>query len=239
MHDLRNEELRRAAVESLSREELGAVMAALPDDELIGLAKVAIAALGAYRARLTKEERLRGSLEEAQTIEITVQESPLALRAEFVGGPSKGRRVLYNSALRAEEMRVREKGILGVVPLWVGVNSSLAKMSSNHGISDLSYAAVVALLERDFSLGKAAGGHRRENTGFEGDGIWATDYVAPESCPGLYATRARLTMDLRLGLPVSITIYDAQGLLERFRFELLERRLRLGPEFFTLKGAGL
>jgi hypothetical protein len=74
MTDWRDETYRRAALESVSREDLASVIAAMPDDELIAVAKVSIANLGVYRMRLTKQERLRGKLEDEQTLEVTVQE---------------------------------------------------------------------------------------------------------------------------------------------------------------------
>jgi hypothetical protein len=93
--------------------------------------------LGTYRMKMVKQERVDGTLLDPQEIITTVQETPFAIRMDYVGGPGKGRVLLYNPAIKKDRFRVRESGFLSIVgAIWIDVDSSFAKKESNHTVKD-------------------------------------------------------------------------------------------------------
>jgi hypothetical protein len=229
---------RRAAVKTMSRDELAQVMKATPPDVLVGIGKKSLAALGTYKMRLVKQERVNGKLLDAQEMVAYIRESPYAARVSYVKGPAAGRRLVYNSDLRKDELRVREAGLLGIAgAVWLSVDSSLAKNDSNHTVTELGFGKLLGYFERDFKRGGA--GFEQRHEGFDESGAFCTLFVAPKGITGFYAQQTRICTDLPLGLPVLVEAYDGKGLLERFRFSDVSGPLQLDGEFFTPAKAGL
>ena len=231
---------RRAEVEKLSVPERMALMEKTDGGDLIQIGQTAARALGTYSTRLTKQERIGGDLQDPQTAMVWVHPSPLALRVEFVEGSSKGRRLLYNTALRTDELRAREGGFLGIAgAIWVGLNSSLTRRDSNHPITDIGFAPLMELIARDFKGAEPAGGHTRKNEGVDAAGLYCILFTAPTGATGLYATSARLCIDPVLGLPMRTEISDTKGFLERYVYSDVKANLSLPTNHFTLEGAKL
>src|SRR5688500_10437241 len=67
-----NDEERKALLAKLSREELGELLKALPEEKMIALGRTRLAAMNSYSARLIKEERIDGDLHKPQTLEVHV-----------------------------------------------------------------------------------------------------------------------------------------------------------------------
>lgn len=234
------DEARRAEVEKLPAPERLALIEKLDASDLIQIGRTAARALGTYSTRLTKQERIGGELQDPQIAMVWVQPSPLALRVEFVEGSAKGRRLLYNTALRTDELRAKEGGFLGIAgAIWVGVNSSLTRRDSSHPITDIGFAPLIELIAKDFKGAESAGGHARKNEGPDAAGLYCILFTAPSAATGLYATSARLCIDPVLGLPMRTEITDAQGFLERYIYSDVKPNLSLPSDHFTLEGAKL
>lgn len=235
-----NSEQRKSLVKSTPREELVKILEALAPDDLLELGRRAMGELGTYRVRLTKSERVSGELLPAQILELDIRESPRAIRGEVVGGPAKGRKLLYNEKLRAEELRVREAGFLKFAgAVWLNIDSSLAKKDTRHPITDLGYGPLLTLLGKDLKAGKAFGGHTRKDEGFDKSGSWCIRFNAPKGAKGLYADEALVCFEPGSGLMSRIEISDGGVLLERFAYELLATNLKLTDQDFTPDAAGL
>jgi hypothetical protein len=231
-------EKRQAALATMPRDALLALVQNTSTVELLSAARASLGTLGIYRLRVEKQERVSGTLLEPQVIEATIRESPLAIRAEFTAGPSKGRRLLYSAELRPGELRVREKGVLGLAgAVWIGIDNPLARRDSNHRITDLAIGSVLTRLLGDLETGQRAGGHERRDLGLDARGRLELEFIAPPNCPGLLTTRARVTIDLAAALIVGIETHDAEGLLERYGYQLLEKNLAPGVDF-TWSGPG-
>ncbi len=224
---------RRELLKDLPREEIARALADTPADRLLRLGREGLSRLGIYRIRLVKEERVGGDLLGPQTIDVTVRETPFAVRGEVIAGPSQGRRFLYDARSRPDQIRAREAGLLGVVAVWVGIDSSLTRRDTNHRITDLGLGGMLAHLERDDAAAKPFGGERRKDEGFGAAGAYCLTFEAPPGATGLYARRARLCIDPADGILRSIDVWDAKGLLERYRFELVGARLSPPPDFFS------
>lgn len=212
-------EQRRAEVKTLSRERLVELFATTPVEVLLEAGKAAAAQMGTYEAHVVKRERVSGKMLKPQAIHLTVRQSPRAVRLEILDGPAKGRRVVYDSQVKKNELRVREAGVLGLAgPMWIDVNSGLTRSDTNHPIMDFAFTNIIGVLEDSFRKGEALGGYARKDEGFDAAGRYCITFTAPAGGQHLYATRARICMDPVLALPVIMEIDDAQGPLERFAF---------------------
>ena len=235
-----SDEARRAEVEKLDPAERLALIESVPAADLITMGRTAAGALRTYSTRLTKQERIDGELQDPQTAMVWVKPEPLALRMEFVEGDAKGRRLLYNSALRKDQLRARESGFLGIAgAIWVGIDSSLTRGDSNHPITDVGFTPLMELIGKDFATAAAAGGHSRSNEGPDEEGLYCVLFTAPANVPELYATSARLCIDPVLGLPMRTEITDREGFLERYVYRDVKPNLALPSDHFTPEGAGL
>lgn len=227
------------AQEAAGEDERAKRLAQLPVAELIASAQRKVGELGTYKLRLIKQERVGGKLLPQQTMELFIQQAPLAIIGEVVAGPAKGRRLLYNAALRTDEFRVKEAGILGAAgPVWIGLEHRMTRRDTRHPATNLGYAPVLALIEQDFKKGRAAGGHVRKDEGFVGDS-YCMLYTAPKGVKDLYADKARLCVDPVSLLPTLIETFDSEGLMERLAFQLRDARVKTTGVEFTVKGAGL
>jgi len=203
-----------------------------PADELVLLGREGVRQLGTYRARLIKQERVGGRLRPAQTLEIIVQPAPRALRLEYLEGPKAGRKVLWK-ADRPRQILVREAGILGLASLWLDVDGGLAHGDTNHDVTDLGFAPLLDLIERDLRKAAPLGGHRRHDEGFDGAGNYCLTFTAPAGAAGLYAARTRLCIDPRLAVPVQIDVEDGAGLLERYHYTQIRGKQTIDPLLLT------
>jgi hypothetical protein len=208
--------------------------------ELLARGRAAVAALGAYRVRSTVEERIKGKLQDPQTLQMWVREQPFAVRVEYLTGHAQGRKVFYDAQTRPGDVRVKESGFLGIVgALWISTKSSLVYGDTNHPITDVGLGAILRIQSADIEKAKAFGGYKRTDVGLNERGRYCIQYDAPPSATGLYATRSLICLDPATALPLEVTDWDQKGLLERFIFRALEPHAAEGPDVFTTKAAGL
>jgi hypothetical protein len=192
----------------------------IPTPELLQLGRESARALGPYRARLTKQERVGGTLRSPEIIDATVRESPKAAVLQYVGGSARGRKVLYDASKKPEKMRVREAGLLSIAgAIWVDVDCSLAKRDTNHLVTDIGFVSLIDLLEKDFTAAGPFGGFTRTDDGLDPRGRWCLSFVAPKGATGLHAATAKICIDVALRLPVLVEVHDADGLLERYEWD--------------------
>jgi hypothetical protein len=231
---------RRAALQQATPEERADLIAKLSDDDLVALGKRALCALGTvYRVRLTKQERVRGNLLDPQTLALTVREEPFAVRMDVVDGPATGRRALYNVQLRKEELRARDAGLFGVLPMWVDIHGWLALRDTNHLIIDLGFGGFLRRFEANMPRSRAAG-VVRHNVGTDSKGRYCIDFVAPPGAKDVYAAKTRVCMDTALALPASAVSTDERDqLMERNEFTQLEPDASVAADFFTVEGSKL
>ena len=233
-----NEE-RAVLAAKAARLEMQRALVALSIDDLIALGKKSLAGLGVYGVRLVKQERVKGMLLDPQTLELVLRDRPLAVRATFVAGPAKGRRLVYNAELRKDELRVREGGFFGLLAVWVNLDSGLTRGDTNHRATDLGFGALLDLISRDLELARPHGGFSRTDEGFDDRGLFCMRFDAPRGVIGLSGDRTRICIDVALGLPLRTEVYGGAELLERYVFEKVSPRLVVPPNYFTPEAAGL
>jgi len=211
---------------------LGDQLRQTPPDELVRLGREGVRRLGTYRARLTKQERVAGRVRPPQTLEIIVRPAPRALRLEYLEGPKAGRKVLWTAG-RPRQILVREAGILGLASIWLDVDGRLAHGDTNHDVTELGFAPLLDLVERDLRKAAPLGGHRRQDEGFDAAGNYCLTFTAPPGAAGLYAARTRLCIDPRLAVPVQVEVEDGAGFLERYRYTQVRANQTVDPVLLT------
>ncbi len=211
---------RRAAVAKSSKEDLEQAMRETPVPLLIEMGQKAVDALGTYSFRMKKRERLNGTLHEEQEIVATIRETPFAARLEFVNGPGKGRRVLYNASIRKSDFRVREPGLLSILGgLWIDVDSSLARKDSNHSVLEAGLGNLLRRFKKDHDRAVPLGGFGVKHEGWNARGNFCSLWVSPNKGVGFDSASTRICTDLKSGLPASVESYDAAGvMIETYEF---------------------
>ena len=217
----------------MDRELAEKVMRETPPAELIGLGREAVTGLGPYRYRMAKQERVGGDLKPVDDIDMYVQEKPFAVRLHYVGGPAKGRKVLYNSKERADDFRVREHGFLGVFgAVWISVSSGMAKKDSNHTVKEAGMGPLLDRFSADLKKAESIGGMKVTHEGWNARGHWCTVYVAPNGGKGFDAAKSRICTDVDTRLPSKVEAYDEAGTLkEQYEFRDVVR-VQHPPKFF-------
>jgi hypothetical protein len=230
---------RKAALQALAPEALQALFQGAPPEELATLCERNLKALGTYTVKLTSQERVKGKLLDPKTLDVAIQQEPVAIRIDYVAGPGKGRRVLYNSALRPGALRVKEPGMLGVLGgLWLDVDSSLTRDDTTHPITDTGLGSVVRNLTHDAKVIPTLAGATRVVEPVDAQGRLCIRTKSPPKSP-VYAEDVRICIDVVLGLPTLVETFSAAGLMEHFAFDDVRGQVKTPQDFFTLEGAGL
>lgn len=213
---------RKAKVAKLTQEEIETALRTTPPDLLLDLSAQAILALGPYQYVMVKQERINGTLQGEQTIRTTIQEEPNAIRLEYLKGPSAGRKLIYNSAVKKNEFRVREAGFLAIIGrLWIPIDSGLTKGDSNHTVPEAGLGSLVRRLLQDQK--RAGAGLGVEHEGWNAQGYFCSVYVLPNGGKGFDNARTRVCTDPQAGVPMKIEGFDAAGgLIERYAFSDLK-----------------
>jgi hypothetical protein len=206
----------------------------LATEALLLRARRAVERLGVYHATLTKTERVRGALIGPEVADTWIRERPRAVRMTFLIDGRPARRLLYNETVRSQEMLVREKGVLGLMSVWVGIDGWLVHRTTSHTVREVGFGALLDLVERDLVRGRAQGGHQRsdEPAGQGPGGTSCVVFTAPPGARDLYAARSRLCFDEALGLPLVIEVSDRAGFRERFEWRNVRSQQSPEPRFF-------
>jgi hypothetical protein len=227
-----------AAAEAPSKTQAEDLLRKASAQELISIGKETIGQMPLYRMRMTKRERVGGKIRNSQDVEVLVRERPLAVRAEWVAGDAKGRRLLFDEGLRKNQMRVREAGFLGIAgAVWIDIGGGLAHGDTNHKVTEMPLSSLLDQLQADFDRAAPAGGFSREDQGWDSSDHWCILFTAPPKIP-TYAQTARICIDPIARLPAEVEIHDTQGFLEDFRYSNVRAAPDAGSEL-TLSAAGL
>lgn len=234
------DEERKQIVAKATPEELDQAMRETPVKELIEMGQRAVAALGTYSYQMDKQERVKGELLPVQQIQTTVREKPWSVRLEYIGGPGKGRRVLFNPAVRKDQFRVREPGVLSILGgLWINVDSSLAKKDSNHTIREAGMGNLLGRFMRDYERAAPLGGFVVKHEGWNARGHYCSVWTSPNNGVGFDAAFSRICTDLKTGVPAKVETWDKDHVqLEKYEFSGV-KKAPVADDFFKPEGAGL
>lgn len=205
----------RKKIVQANQKEVGELIAATSPGVLLDIGKQVAEGMGVYKATLAKKERIKGKMSGLEICRVTVREKPQAINMEYTGGDAKGRKIAYDSKERKDQLKVREKGILGLTSIWLDLTSDMVRKESNHGVNDLGFVPLIGFLQKDFVASK--GTHARKDEGFDKQGRYCSLYTAPKDMK-LYATQARICIDPVLALPTLVDVTDSQGPLEFYEY---------------------
>lgn len=199
-----------------------------------------VQALGTYRYKMIKQERVKGTLLPVQEINATVRDDPFAVRLEYVAGPGKGRQLLYNPSVKKGQLRVREAGFLAIAgALWIDLDSGLTKNDSNRSITDTGFGALIRRLWANHLRSQPEGGFPPTYEGWDDKGHYCVNFASPNQGRGYDSATTRICTDPATDLPARVEAFDLQlNLLERYEF-LYVHSVKVPDDYFTPAGAGL
>jgi hypothetical protein len=117
-------------------------------DILVG-ARNRLAALSTYQVNITRVERVGGQLQAEEDVLLSIRRNPKAVRLEWTSGQSKGREVIYSSALSDHTMYVNmANSSLPIPRMSIPVDSPLALRNSRHPITEAGFDAIIENLSR-------------------------------------------------------------------------------------------
>ncbi len=207
------DEGRQLAFTTMKRDRVEATLSHTADWVLLGSAKRAIDGIDGYTATLEKEERIGRKMQGKETISLKVRQEPSAVYMRWVAGPHKGREILYNAArLGADKVRVREAGLLGVMPVTIAIDGVAARRGTNHLVTEVGLKPLVELIEKDFLKAAPHDHIKRNNHGIselDGRPVYRMENVMPrDSSLGYFCYRIMHYTDYVRGLEVKVDIYD-------------------------------
>jgi hypothetical protein len=218
------DEGRKRVLGELDDERVRKVLDLTPDWVLLETGRRALARFGLYTATLRKEERVEGKISGVEVIALKIREAPRAFFMQWLDGPNKGRKVLYNEkALGPGKIRVREKGLLGLAAVTLDVDSPLARRGTRHLATEVGLSYLVSMLEKDYRVAAGRGHITRQSHGLvtvEGHRGYRLESRLPrDPSLGYYAYRVIHDMDYLEGYPFRVEVYDFDDRLsERYHY---------------------
>ena len=188
-------------------------------------AQAALAGVESYRAIFHKQERVDGRLLPEETIRLKFMR-PRLIHMRWIRRPFSGREVVYIEGQNENRIRVREGGLLGIIPVNLNPHGGMAMKGNRHSIVEAGIESLVARIAENVRRGKAAGeleAHERGEEVVYGRRTARVEGVFPKNGAGkYYCRRAVLSFDLGLKVPIRAEIYDwDESLLESYGFEEL------------------
>jgi hypothetical protein len=119
---------------------------ASPEDTLravLAKAKSRLEAMSAYQVKITRVERVGGELQPEEEAMLSIRRNPRAVRLEWSDGPSKGREVIFSSAVNNRMMYVNMgNSALPISRMSIPVDSPLALRNSRHPITEAGFDTI-------------------------------------------------------------------------------------------------
>jgi hypothetical protein len=232
---------RAAALTALSPDRIAAILDHTDDWVMLATSKRALAEIDGYTATVEKQERIDGKLGAPEVIALKVRHAPAALHLRYLrwlAGPHKGRQLLYNpQCLGMDKVRAREAGLLGVLPVTIGIDSSLARRGTRHRLTEVGLLPLVQMMEREHLRGAPRNEIVRRNLGISalaGQPVYGVERTMPrDPGRGFYAHRSVHRSDYLRALEVEIEVFGFDEQLdERYTYRDIDTAARLGDEEF-------
>jgi outer membrane lipoprotein-sorting protein len=193
-----------------------------------------------YTALFLKRERVNGTLQELETIELRFQE-PFKLYMAWQA-PHKGRALTYIEGENDNKMLVTPGGLLQFVHLSLDPNSPLATRNAHHTVRQAGLRHTIDLLMREYRRGMQQGHMQITFRGYaeiDERPTYHLEFIGPkDKKAGYYAYRGDIWIDQEYFLPTKLRIYDWDNqLYEDYEYRQLRLNPDLGPEAFVLPTA--
>jgi hypothetical protein len=197
----------------------------------------AYAAVQDYTATFYKQERVKGRLQDQETMQLKFRK-PFGVYLRWVGGDFDGREVLYVRGWNDDKIRAHQ-GSFPDVTVNLRPDSSLAMRGNRHPITKVGFGEVIKLMVRDARLSAV-----RPQDGVKYlDHGESTVHGAPQPLhrghhPGLhyspyYAPRAKICFNVQTKMPTEISIWDSENeLIEQYSYADVRLNVGLGDADF-------
>lgn len=232
---------RERVFSGLREDAIRAVLDRTEDWVFLETGKRALAALPTYACTLIKQERVGNKQQKPETIELKYRESPKAIYMKWHAGPFKGRELVYNAALLGEDkLRVREGGVLGIVPVTIGLNAPVARRGTNHLVSEVGFSHLLSLIDKDYRKAAPKGHIKRVNHGFEtldGRKTYKVESILPRDAKlGYYCYRMMHWTDYLRGIEIKSEVFHFDDALqEAYYYKDVNTNPRLSDADFDPK----
>jgi hypothetical protein len=197
----------------LAPDRLELILNASPDWVFIETGKRKYTGIKTYSAVLFKQERLGAKLQDVETISMKYREKPRGIYMKWTDGPWKGRELVYSElALGTGKVRVRETGVLGIIPVTLPVDSEIAKRGSNHMVTEIGLKNLLDMIEFDFRKADPKHELGRKNYGFvdvDGHRCYQMESILPrDKSKGYYCYRMTHYIDFIRSLEIKAEVYN-------------------------------
>ncbi len=116
---------------------------------ILSRAEAKLDSMQTYQMRVTRLERVNGQLQPEEEILLSIKREPKAVRLEWASGPSKGREVIYSSALDPRMIFVHMPSTAIPLPVMkIPVDSPLVMRNSRHAISEAGLDTIIENLRK-------------------------------------------------------------------------------------------
>lgn len=204
---------RRAFFGLLSQDRIEAVLDYTPDWVLLETGRRKLATMKSYSCIAYKQEMIDGKMQGVEKILFKNRDKPWALYMKWLDGPFKGRELVYNEKiLGVGKVRVRESGVLGVMPVTLPIDSDIARRGTNHYITDLGLKFLFRTIEADYRKAAPKNHQQRINHGIvmlEGVRVYKMESILPrDKSLGYYCYRIIHYIDFMNSLEVKAEMFD-------------------------------
>jgi hypothetical protein len=190
-----------------------------------------------YTSIMFKQERLGKKLQGVETIQLKYREKPKSIYLKWIDGPWKGRELLYNESINKKQVRVRESGFLGVIPIWIGYDNPIAQRGSNHPAVDIGLKFMLEVNLDNYKRADAVGDLKRKDHGIQdvdGRKVYVMENILPrDKSKGYYCYRVIQYMDYKNAIEPRVDVFNWDDQLqESFTYTKLKLNAGLTEKDF-------
>lgn len=202
--------LNAGEMEDIEEQQFRGILSRVEAVTMIDAALESLRCRPSYEATLVKIERVGGRMPAApDVIRFRYTRRPVAIDAQWIGGPNLGRSVQYDAARDPKSVTAREAGWMGMVPVSLSLDSSLLKRDTTHTITEMGLEYALTKARSDLLATQAAGTKVDPRVGrwFERNGraYWEVNQPLPTG------GRARSVFEVASGLLVEAELWDSRG----------------------------
>jgi hypothetical protein len=116
---------------------------------LLARAQARLDGMKTYKVKISRLERVNGQLQPEEDILLSIRRDPKAIRLEWSSGPSKGREVIYSSAIDPRMIFVHmPAGAIPIPVMRIPVDSPLVMRNSRHAITEAGFDTILENLRK-------------------------------------------------------------------------------------------